>query len=316
MPEGVVHKKASVTSTIFGVKHILYYFFLILSAFKWRKKTNVAVRIIGVNVPVVPLTKTISRKKFVISYQFDWAYGMKKDYQGIKPLVSSFVQSAVIRSADHLICTTEWLAEIARTRYNKRPEQITIIPNYVNTHVFKPSPIKLKQIAFAGRLHWSKGIGTLIVAFQKFLTTHPEYKLIVMGMGEEGQSLKNLAGSDGSVIFTGGVSNLTVAEYFNESEVFVLPTVNMEGHPKALVEAMAAGCKCIASDVPGNNHVLHESKSADLLFPSGNADRLAEVLTYATRYTLDNQYKYALENYSAKGCFDKELAILTEFPAR
>lgn len=313
MPDGVIHKSAKITSTAFGMRHVLYYLYLILSAFKWKSLKYSVIRVIGVNLPVIPLVKLISNKNCVISYQFDWANGMKKDYKGIKPMVSDAVQSWVINSADYLFCTTQWLKDIAETRYAFEKQNITIIPNYVNTAVFKPSVPKKKQIVFAGRIHWSKGIDLLINAFNKFLLTHDDYKLIIMGTGEEAQKLKQLAGNNHKIEFTGGVNNSIVAKNFNESEIFVLPTINMEGHPKALVEAMASGCKCVASDVPGNNNVLIDSNSSDLLFITKDADSLYEKLMHAVNVKNDNQYQFALKNYSSSICFEKEIEILKSF---
>ncbi|MGB3946511.1 MAG: glycosyltransferase family 4 protein [Bacteroidia bacterium] len=313
MPDGVIHKSAKITSSAFGVRHVLYYLYLILSAFKIRRLKNAVIRVVGVNVPVIPLVKLISNKHCVISYQFDWANGMKKDYKGIKPMVSGAVQSWVINSANYLFCTTQWLRDIAETRYAFPKQNITIIPNYVNTDVFKPIVPKKKQIVFAGRLHWSKGIDLLINAFNKFSLIHNDYKLIIMGIGEEEQKLKQLAANNSKIEFTGGVNNSVVAKNFNESEIFVLPTINMEGHPKALVEAMAAGCKCVASDVPGNNNVLIDSNSSDLLFVTKDADRLYEKLIHAVSLNNDNQYQFALKNYSSSICFEKEIDILQSF---
>ena len=313
MPEDVQHKVASYASDLFGIRHILYYFFLIFSAFKWRKLNNTVIRIIGVNLPVVPLLKFISKKKIIISYQFDWANGMKKDYKGIKPIVSGTVQSQVINSADYLLCTTQWLKDIAEKRYGFQKENIAIIPNYVNTDVFRPVIPKKRQIVFAGRLHWSKGIDVLIKAFKKFNIDYSEYKLIIMGVGEEEAKLKDLASLNSNIEFTGSVNNSIVAEKFNESEIFVLPTVNMEGHPKALVEAMAAGCKCVASDVPGNNNVLIDSNSEELLFPTKNVEGLYNSLLRAVASKNDKQYKFAVQNYSSTICFEKEIQILKRF---
>jgi glycosyltransferase involved in cell wall biosynthesis len=261
---------------------------------------------------VAPLVKLICGKRLIISYQFDWANGMKLDYKGIKPRVSSLVQSMVIRSADHLLCTTEWLKEIAINRYNFRSERITIIPNYVNTDLFKPSSQKRNQIVFAGRLHWSKGIDTLIEAFKLFAQSHLDYKLIIIGSGEDESALHH-QGSHPRIIFTGSISNDEVANYLAESRIFVLPTVNMEGHPKALIEAMSSGCICVTSDVPGNNHVLRESNSAEFLFRSGDVAHLAEKLLLAASSKKTAQYEYAIENYAYTKCFGKERDILKAY---
>jgi glycosyltransferase involved in cell wall biosynthesis len=55
-----------------------------------------------------------------------------------------------------------------------------------------------------------------------------------------------------------------------------------EGHPKVLLEAMAAGLPCVASDCEGNRSLVVDGKTG-LLFdphrPADLADRLARVLT-------------------------------------
>ena len=206
-----------------------------------------------------------------------------------------------------IILTTAFFFRHVNELKNKN---ITIIPNYVNTEVFKPSSEKKKQIVFAGRLHWSKGIDVLIDAFKKFSKTKPEYKLFILGIGEEETKLKQFAANHPDIIFTGGLPNNEVAKLFNESEIFVLPTINMEGHPKALVEAMASGCKCIASDVPGNNHVLIESNSKEFLFKSKDSNDLYEKLVLVSNTQSSNQYDYALKNYSANVCFQREIEVL------
>lgn len=309
MPAGVLHVTGRLQSARFGIRHILYYCSLIIHSFKWRFLRNSVIRVVGVNVPIIPIIRFVSGKKVVVSYQFDWAYGMKKDYKGIKPLVSTFVQSWVINSADYLICTTNWLKEIAVQRYRFDANKIRIIPNYVNIDLFKPDASKKKQIVFAGRMHWSKGVDILIRAFDSFSKNIDSYTLILLGSGEEEESLKELT-HNSNVIFKGSVSNLEVAKYLNESEIFVLPTVNMEGHPKALVEAMASGCKCITSNVPGNNNVLQESQSSEFLFETRNSDDLCKKMMLAVNSTSSNQYEYAKSNYSSGVCFGNELNLL------
>lgn len=309
MPEGVQHFYPKLTSYNFFFKHFIYYFFLLFSSMGWKKKKCV-IRVFGVNLPVLFLLKFFSEKKIVVSYQFDWAEGVKKDYKGIKPFVSGFVQRSAINASDYLICTTQWLADIAQKRYKYNPERISIIPNYVNLEIFNPDSVKKRQIVFAGRLHWSKGINVLIKAFKKFQQEYKEYVLIIIGIGEEEHKLKTQANGNSSILFTGGIPNSQVAKYFNESEIFVLPTMNMEGHPKALIEAMAAGCKSIASDVPGNNHVLYESNSSEFLFKAGNSEDLYEKLVYAKKTPAKNQYDFAIAKYSSVAFFEKEFSIL------
>ena len=67
--------------------------------------------------------------------------------------------------------------------------------------------------------------------------------------------------------------------------IFVLST-HYEGMPLALVEAMAAGCACIGSDVVGVREVIDHGRTG-LLVPEGDAqalaDALADLLTHPER---------------------------------
>ncbi|MGM9480477.1 glycosyltransferase [Roseateles sp. NT4] len=63
--------------------------------------------------------------------------------------------------------------------------------------------------------------------------------------------------------------------------VYVLST-HFEGMPLALVEAMAAGCACIASDVTGVRGVLEEGVTG-LLVPEGDAQALADAIARLLR---------------------------------
>jgi glycosyltransferase involved in cell wall biosynthesis len=58
--------------------------------------------------------------------------------------------------------------------------------------------------------------------------------------------------------------------------MFVLST-HWEGMPLALVEAMAAGCACVASDVDGVQGVI-EHEVTGLLVPESDAPALADAL--------------------------------------
>lgn len=76
--------------------------------------------------------------------------------------------------------------------------------------------------------------------------------------------------------FHGTVSHDRLPELLRGANAFVLPSYS-EGHPKALLEAMACGLPVVVSDIPGNRSVV-EPDANGLIFPPGDDVRLAAQL--------------------------------------
>ncbi len=94
------------------------------------------------------------------------------------------------------------------------------------------------------------------------------------------------------VLFAGSVAN--VNELLNASDCFVLPTSRLGGHeegcPVALLEAMAAGTPCIASNVGGSRDLVKHEETG-LLFVPEDVEGLE---TCITRYMNDKKLKSAM----------------------
>lgn len=81
-------------------------------------------------------------------------------------------------------------------------------------------------------------------------------------------------GLDGQVRFLGHHSDMPAL--LRTQRIYVLAT-HFEGMPLALVEAMAAGCACVASDVIGVHGVIEHERTG-LLVPEGDAPALASAI--------------------------------------
>jgi glycosyltransferase involved in cell wall biosynthesis len=288
----------------------LYYIYLIGSAFKWRKGKAV-IRIFGVTLPVVRIIRSLSSKNVVLSLQYDWAEVTRLNYRNIKHYVSRWIEKSSVTNADVIISTMTWLRNKAINTYNKPESKCFIIPNYVDLSVFYPIE-KEKIITYAGRLHWSKGVNNLINAFLIFSEKNQDYHLYIFGKGEEEGKLKELAQNNSNIHFMGAIAIEKYASFLRKSEAFVLPSLTMEGHPKALIEAMACGCKCFASDVPGNRDVLIE---ADIngLFEAGDETKLSSYFEKIESIDSVNSYNFAVNNYAKDKLFVKECGLLMSY---
>lgn len=102
------------------------------------------------------------------------------------------------------------------------------------------------------------GTGPLMAAMQR--------KVARLGLGEQ-------------VSFLGHHSDMP--GLLRSQRAYVLAT-HFEGMPLALVEAMAAGCACIASDVIGVRGVIEHERTG-LLVPEGDAQALADAIARLMR---------------------------------
>lgn len=157
-----------------------------------------------------------------------------------------------------------------------------VIPNAINL-LFIRAPYKgtrRKVIAGVGRLSKQKNFSLLIRAFAKISPDFPDYSLTIYGKGDMESELKDLAvtlGVQEKVQFPGNIQN--IADEMEKNTMFVLSS-DFEGMPNALMEAMALGVPCIATDCPcGGPRYLIQNDVNGLLVPVGDVDEMAEAMS-------------------------------------
>ncbi len=113
-----------------------------------------------------------------------------------------------------------------------------------------------RYILAVSRLIPHKGIHYLIEAYKKLKT---DKNLVIVGdsvyTDDYVRQLKDLAGSDKRIIFTGFQKGRMLAELFSNAYLFVLPS-EAEGLPISLLEAASFGRCVLASNIPENVEVI------------------------------------------------------------
>ena len=191
------------------------------------------------------------------------------------------VQKWLAKRADGYVFQTEdaetWYGDAVN---NCKTE---IIPNAIN-QAFIREPYdgdKRKVIAGTGRLKDQKNFPLLIRAFAKIADAYPDYTLTIYGQGEKENDLKKQVADfklANRVCFPGNVQN--IAEEMEKNAMFVLSS-DFEGMPNALMEAMALGLPCVATDCPvGGPRYLIQNGENGLLVPVKDADALAKAMRY------------------------------------
>ncbi|MEK7574259.1 MAG: glycosyltransferase, partial [Patescibacteria group bacterium] len=121
-----------------------------------------------------------------------------------------------------------------------------------------------KIVLFLGRIHWIKGLDTLIPAFAKVLEKEPWAILVLAGGDDNGykkiiEELIKKYNLGRNIIFTGMIIGKEKLAALEDSDVFVLPSYS-ENFGQAVVEAMACGTAVV---VAKNVGIAPSIKQAD-----------------------------------------------------
>lgn len=123
-------------------------------------------------------------------------------------------------------------------------------------------------IGLAVRLSEQKGIRYLIDAMPKVIEQIPDITLIVAGEGDLSEQLRVQASDlnlGKNVKFVGPRHD--IPELLKLFDLYVLPSL-WEGLPMVILEAMAAGCPVLATDVGGNYRAIENGVNGALVKPA------------------------------------------------
>ena len=156
--------------------------------------------------------------------------------------------------------------------------------------------VKENVIIAAGRLTEQKNMELLIRAFAEIVRTESgntqnsnsikkagnnEYILKIFGKGEEKEKLEVLVEELNikDRCFLMGFTD-ELQEEMLKSNIYVSPS-NWEGISNSLMEAMACGCGCIATDCPmGGSAMLIKNGKNGILLPVDDLEKMTAALHY------------------------------------
>jgi glycosyltransferase involved in cell wall biosynthesis len=157
---------------------------------------------------------------------------------------------------------------------------------------------------FVGRLVKEKNLACLMRALARIPADQRPWVALAGNGPLRGDidAMREAAGLDADVRFLG--ERKDTAALMQSADFLVLPS-SYEGMSNVLMEAMAAGCPVIASEVGGNPELVEDGVTG-LLFPSDDADALAQCLQtmgsdHALRQRLSQQAaQVARQRYSVE----------------
>jgi L-malate glycosyltransferase len=173
-------------------------------------------------------------------------------------------------------------------------DDVLVLKNAVDTDIFclsKSSKITREQLGiapdevvlgFCGELREKKGQQFLLNALTTVRSQRPACLLIIGEVRASQDAVLQVYKTQQPenaqrIIVTGHLSNSgLVAQYLRLCDVYLQPSL-WEGMPNALLEAMACGCCCIASDAGGIPEVILHGENGFIL-PRSQLHKLGEAV--------------------------------------
>lgn len=252
----------------------------------WRIIQREKPNLIHLNTAFVPLSlwrdaSLTSVAKFTKTPVLIHTHGGRFLMEDFQNKLLEKIAARMLKSADKVLV----LSEIEKESLLRRWENLSIeiLPNAISINeaatVEKTSAEK--TIIFLGRIHESKGLHEIIAACETLIKEGFKFNFRCFGTGPEkeffiGEMSKIL----GEKFHYGGViaSEAKWRELSN-ADIFLLPSRYGEGLPLAMLEAMAAQCVPVASDVASVRSVIKDGENGFLVSPY-NAEQTAEKLKF------------------------------------
>ena len=170
-----------------------------------------------------------------------------------------FIRSQIPK-LDRIFALQEAQKENIRKVYLVEEEKMTVIGTGYNSHIFRKTMEKpgktdgTIRLIFAGKITQKKGVKSLLRAMNHLNCEKEKIQLTLAGGAgnqKEYEEITELASvCRYPVRFTGCVSQARLAELYNESDIFVLPSM-YEGLPLTVIESLACGDRVVMTKLEG-----------------------------------------------------------------
>lgn len=204
----------------------------------------------------------------------------------------------VLKQCDAVTSDAHMLSE-AVVRFGYSADHIVTVPLGIELERYAATPTRPQPdaehpfvVLSSRRLDPIYDVGTLMHAWSHVKTGTKAFELRIAGKGSEEMQLRTMLPSD-AVNFLGWLTMPALDEHLKDAHVYVSTSLS-DSTSVSLLEAMAAGCFPIVSDIAGNREWIEDGING-LLFPVGDYHALAVALEKAAN---DPQLRQAAQAHN------------------
>ena len=171
-----------------------------------------------------------------------------------------------------MICVDYNYVNWLRSQTVDRTLRYRVIPNFAEpmpprTECNENRPIRL---LFARRFEKIRGVELLYTLLPRLLNRYPQLTVTLAGGGSMESDLHQRFTNEPRITFTVYDAKQSV-QFHRDYDLAIIPTIGSEGTSLSLLEAMAAGCAVVCSDVGGMTNIILDGYNGRIVAPDAEA---------------------------------------------
>jgi glycosyltransferase involved in cell wall biosynthesis len=234
------------------------------------------------------------------------------------------IEEKCLEASDRIAVLSDFSRKQLEDIHPQEAAKVEVIPGGVDTEKFRPvcdmksvrRRLGLPEDAFViltvRRLIRRMGLENLVDAMESISRDEPDALLLIGGKGYLLPSLRERvlgAGLGGRVRFLGYIDDRLLPEYYAASDLFVLPTLSLEGFGMVTLEALACGTPVLGTNVGATPEIL-KGLDPDLILEQHDPEHIAGVILrqkskYTAREMRSKCRQYVEEHYSWEPLTDR-----------
>jgi len=203
------------------------------------------------------------------------------------------LEKKALIASENIITLSEFTKDKLINSYDIPHDKIIVIPGGIDLERFYPVADRMKirkhlQLPTESIILLSvrnlvprMGLENLIQAMKEVISRVDNIFLLIGGSGPLKDSLTSLTrklGLDNHIHFAGFIPEDNLPDYYRAADIFILPTLELEGFGLVTLEALASGLPVLGTPVGGTVEIL-EKFDPRFLFRSSRAIDMSDLIT-------------------------------------
>lgn len=245
----------------------------------------------------------------------------------LKSNLLKYIEGYSLERVDRIITLSNYmkmnLVNIHKSQLNK----VEVIPAGVDLNKFYPVDDKLKirkklnipenanVILTVRRLVARMGVDNLILAFADVVKLDTNFHLVIVGDGDMKKYLENLTVKidiQKFTSFSGFVKDDMLLSYYQASDLFIIPSVTLEGFGLVILEAMACGIPVLGTKTGGAPEEIIGKFKKEFLLDDAKPETISKAIIEFFKYKKDYKdecRKFVIDNFSWDISTDKIVKV-------